>query len=113
MLIIHSHFVDQTIVVTEDIGDGWNPGELFQAANRLDHQSADCRRLSHRWQQAVRVAIDEFDVPSQSVGDQYVLASPSGMVIDHGQVEPLGWSKLTPERVEALITEAKEITDVA
>lgn len=108
MLIIHSHYTDQLLVIdSTDIDDGLDDEAVFFAANRVEDVEDHCRQMPFRWQAAVRRKLDAIEMPSMSAGDAYVLTSARSNIVRASKCEPMGWSQLPTLEAEALIQRAQ------
>lgn len=108
MLIIHSHYTDQLLVIdSHDIGDGLDDEAVFFAANRVEDAEDQCRQMPHRWQASVRRKLDVIEMPSMSAGDGYILTSPNGRILRRRACLPIGWDDMPELEAEAMLQRAR------
>lgn len=75
-----------------DVPSEFDPDDVFAAANRIIDLDTDVRTLSARWQQDLRLMLEQSHAPSMSVGDSFVIDVDGGRARMHWVVEPFGFA---------------------
>lgn len=96
-MIVHMIYpASKRVVTTEDVPAQEDIiRDIFRAANRIGSLDEDVQSLPEGWLRDFRRMIDQYGLPSMSVGDVVELYTDRGDFIIGYRCAPFGWDTLT------------------